>query len=219
MMDRCSSPTSRNINGIAEWIFCISVFGAFIISMYPWFAWGNNITLYLLPCYIGVYAYALIKRRFYKQPKYISVFLSLLFCYVAVKGIFSGMPIITIISRVNQLVVIYVIASQPSDVKNMVFEKITKWFAVLLLTSIIGFIAYWIGVSLPHGNIIFLDGRYDAFNYYFFVVMKGNIGLDYFRFQSIFLEPGHMNMGLALLIIANKFNVKNKYVLVVGSKF
>ena len=35
-----------------------------------------------------------------------------------------------------------------------------------------------------------------------------------FRFQSVFLEPGHMTMGLAPLLFVNKYNLKNRYVLI-----
>ena len=68
------------------------------------------------------------------------------------------------------------------------------------------------GISLPFTYVDNSDLGYTGNNYYLFVV---DHDIVYFpRFRSIFAEPGHLTMGIIPLLFANRFNLKNKFVVI-----
>lgn len=90
---------------------------------------------------------------------------------------------------------------------------ITKWLSILLIASIGVFISTLI-VNYPPPLAIFYmeDLNYDPFlNYGLFLKSTADFGIVP-RFNAFFLEPGHLSIISAFLIIANKFDFRgNKY--------
>ena len=96
-----------------------------------------------------------------------------------------------------------------SDLKVDLLRYITKGFAIVLGVSLVMYLITMLGISLPSQTIV-REGLYNKFDNYFLLVrMEGSL-----RFQSIFLEPGHMTMGLSLLLYLNRYNYRDKFVLI-----
>lgn len=97
------------------------------------------------------------------------------------------------------------------------FEWLTRWYAILLVASLIWWILWILGVSLPHSSQKFYAWDYneDGFmleNYYLF---RHTINLNIYaqvesimRFNGFFLEPGHIGTITALFLYVGRFNLK-----------
>lgn len=90
---------------------------------------------------------------------------------------------------------------------------VSKWFSVLLLLSIIAWLLHFI-LPLPHSTKIEdSDWGYSITisNYLLFreSVISG-MESEVRRFQSFFLEPGHLGTIVSFFIIANQFDFKKK---------
>jgi len=97
--------------------------------------------------------------------------------------------------------------------KKIAFIKFaTNGMAIILGISLLFYILLILGMPLSYTNIEYKNGWYPSRNYYTFITGIDLIGM--YRFKSIFMEPGHLTMGLAPLLFANKYDIKNKSVLI-----
>jgi hypothetical protein len=94
------------------------------------------------------------------------------------------------------------------DILNFITDRL----AILMSISLFFYGLHFAGVSLPYAFIESKRLGYEALNYYWFLLVP-NFD-EFFRFRSVFAEPGHLSMGLILLLYANRYNLKNKSVLV-----
>ncbi len=195
-------------------LYKLIIFILFLNSIYPWFIWNNNleyivtICSFLLTCYIFVNKNFFCDKTIQKNTKFI--FIIIIFFFISCFGLnFFG-----IANACLQMVIWLGILSLRSNYKIDILNFITKYFSIILLFSLIVFILVIYGsVSFPHNDILYSNGYYNSSNYYFFITSTDDRFIDLYRFQSIFIEPGHLILGIVPLIIANKFNIKNIYVL------
>ena len=186
-------------------VFKFTVFFLFITSMYPWFLMNApTIVLTIISAFMILLS---SPKLYYNKSKgnylfFISLSLMLLWC--AIKYNFFG-----VITTLVSIYVIYVLCTIEDKIKQDVLRYITNGTALIMLFSIPFYILNFIGVPLLHDTITFGKAT-ELENYYFFVKFAHDI-----RFQSIFLEPGHMTMGIAPLLFLNRYNYKNKAVLVI----
>lgn len=182
--------------------------------MYPWFIWHYN----AIPTYICLFTSLLalfhivvypkeLKRISKKDFIVISIgFLALLW-ESQTRNVFGTLQLFAL-----YIIVISLFTHEKDFLKDLL-NFITKWFSILLAITLFAYILYLFGIVLISPTYIqFPDGRYFSLNYFFFL-MPANVS-EYFRFRSIFMEPGHLTMGLIPLIIANRFDLKNRYVLI-----
>lgn len=178
--------------------------------MYPWITWKVWSPIIFAMSLCIVYINQLINKQDYSinHSKKIQITLLLLmilwsFTRSTIGGAIELFALF--------LVCISVICLNDSSKIN-ILNFITKWFSILLLFSLILYILHIIGINMPYSTISYYDmanaGSFD--NYYLFLWNSGQL---ISRFQSIFLEPGHLTMGLIPLIFINKCDLKNKYVL------
>lgn len=95
-----------------------------------------------------------------------------------------------------------------------IFDKISKWFAILLSVSIIVWVIH-LFIPLPHSTImeeLSFDYNPRQIDNYFFFREFGHVesGLVFARFQSVFLEPGHLGTIVVCFLFANHFNLNKK---------
>ena len=70
----------------------------------------------------------------------------------------------------------------------------------MLIPSMLFFILYLMGFSLPSQHIEF--NQYSYSNFFFFMILDGlETGIFIPRFHSVFLEPGHMGSATCLLLM------------------
>lgn len=194
----------------------VGMFLMYVTSMYPWFVWNNLFTFYscIITVFFGI-LYFVVNRRDFNQLS-IRTLPLLLIAGVAMLWQYRGFSLNGVIVNSLFIVVIFILLHLKSAIIYEILDFITKWLSIGLLISIVAYIlVYWLGINIIQPKLIaYMDGRYLSYNYYLFV-LPAEASVDYFRFKSIFMEPGHMTMGLVPLIFANKFNLKNKYVLII----
>lgn len=186
----------------------------FINSMYPWFVWNNKIQIFtlLITAIIGG-GYLFFN---YEDFKPLSLKSSIIIIVILITLIYTSVSL-SLFGTITPLLlfwVLIILIKLRYDVLYTLLQFITKYFAIILLISLICYILFLSGTNfISPTSIKFHDGRYESLNYFAFIITLGNI-YDSFRFQSIFMEPGHMCMGLIPLIMANKIDIKNKYVII-----
>lgn len=175
----------------------------FIHSMYPWFTFEYE-NVYLSLGALGITAFVGFQTKIFQRNKS-SIIVSILFLCLYLwlskySNIFGSLELI-----IQWLMLCYIV-SLKYEYKIQLIDFITKWFAILMSISLVAYILFLSGVPFP-GTIVEYQ-QYFMDNHYFFLQK------EMFRFQSVFLEPGHMTMGLAPLLFINKYNLKNRYVLI-----
>lgn len=180
--------------------------------MYPWYIWNNHIA-YLSTALGGCVSIVMLTmcnaKKEFNENLGLVIALALLAGYMCFKSNING-----ILSWICQLFIWLSLIGLDINNKRRILKFITKWFSIFLIISATFYILWLFNIfSLLPTRIQYDDGRYLSDNYYLFT--NGLIDFrisDFYRFKSIFMEPGHMTMGIVPLIILNRFNLKNIYV-------
>lgn len=108
----------------------------------------------------------------------------------------------------NFITFTYIICLPDND-KIYCLSYIRKWYAYLMIPSIITyFVVHFIPSIPPLGFLKWgTDSNYGTYLNYFFYLKSEFYGI---RFNGPFLEPGHLGMMSAFLLFTNKFNLKDK---------
>lgn len=188
-------------------VYKVIIFILFVNSMYPWLTLQINTLFVSLFGFIFTFTFSFLNKNAFKKPSMsIISLLLILYLWVAAHSTFFGL-----INQIFNFYIIKTIISLRLIYQIELFKSITKWFSILLLVSMVFFILFYIGIPLTHTSLYFPELNYTFENYYFFVYDSSEL-LP--RFRSIFGEPGHLTQGLILLLVANQFNVKNRYVFI-----
>ena len=184
--------------------------------MYPWFIWYiSDIYIVILGALISVTYSLLNKQQFgitkqYKITKK-NLFLSLLLIATIGWNIIHS-NIYGVIGQLFFLITILLLVNAKDELKADIFKFITNGMAILVGISLLFYILFIIGIPLPHTTLPVSDLGYGGPNYYAFTLTQDIT--QFYRFKSIFAEPGHLSMGLIPLLYVNRLNLKNKSVLV-----
>lgn len=195
-------------------IICIGLFLLVLISMHAWFfLWVDNISLAVIEGIMIALMFAyLSNNRNSSSKNNVYVFAAIsLFCV----GLFnrSG-SIISIVGSVLVVTIMYLLMRFPQEAKIKILQFTTKWFSLLLLVSVVAWLINFF-VPLPsYGYVYYLDNTQGgSVNYIFFTQLAFSSDI---RFKSVFLEPGHVSTVASFFVIANRFDFKNKYVLLLS---
>lgn len=193
-------------------LYIYSIYLLFISSMYPWFLWNTSINYLItfISVLVSISVFAK-KDNCNKNLNCKHKLYSLLLLYTIIYSF--RLNIFGIANCIVNLFIWYVLLMQNNETKHKILNFVTKWFAILLGISLIFYLLWLFGIFSPPCKVLsFDDNNYESTNYYFFITQIDGRLLSFVRFQSIFLEPGHLIMGIVPLIIANKFDLKNMYV-------
>lgn len=105
---------------------------------------------------------------------------------------------------------VFFLTQLPRGYQSDLLYFVTKWLAILLIPALI---IYWITlfVDLPAFGV-FVHPDYEPFtNYIFFIKTTFDYGI-FERFNAFFLEPGQLSMVCLFLVVANGFNLKNRWI-------
>lgn len=190
-------------------IYKISVFVYVINSMHPWFLLSIpqiwiSITFFFI-------TWIAFKKRYFKCSRRAGTAFCFTLMFVWVKkdgnvfGLMEGV--------LNAFLFATILGLNRERILD-ILSFITKWLAIVVLISMVFYVLFLLGVSLPHYTLALSgNSRKEALeNYYFFVHAYNLYGS--IRFNSIFLEPGYLTLGVAPLLFIHKYNVKNKYVFI-----
>lgn len=184
----------------------LGFFLLFLSSMYPWMTWRVGV---LFSIVLSLLFSVPFFPRLFKYSKKWSItlfFVLLLAIWESTRLNYFG-----IIIRLVSILPVWVLTTFDDKTHKEILDFILKWFSIILGISLVTYILVKIGIPLPSSEISYseMDG-YDVFQNYYFCITKPLS----FRFQSIFLEPGHMTMGIAPLLYLYRYNLRNKYVLI-----
>lgn len=175
--------------------------------MYPWFLW-NVEALYLNVFIAGV---VLLFRALYSNffdftaPKLPIVAIIVFFIWLS-----KSLNVFGIIGSILQCSTIILLLFLREEYKTTIIRFVTRGLAIILGVAMIPYLAFVIGFPLPYEQVTMGDNAYVLDNYYFFLTNPYNP----FRFRGPFLEPGHLTLGLAPLLYLNRYNTKDKFVLI-----
>ena len=209
--------TSNTIKGwtFYKWILLIVALN----SMSVWFFWGiQEIHQLLLPfvaliCLFIVYFIS--PKLFYERNRKVSIIICSLFLlsklWAGRMTNFFGLFDI-LISVVLVSFVVYLRKEYKKDL--LVF--LTKGVAILLGISLAGWFVNYFITPLPAFYDEFQQWGQKYINHFFFIEKDAfdwqNLIIP--RFYGVFLEPGHLGTLIAVFLLFNNYNLKNRYVLI-----
>lgn len=190
-------------------LYFFTIFFLYIVSMQPWFMWNFPYSIiYLLGAIVSFVFYSSNKNLFTweKGSRGIFTVFTIGMIWFTLRA-----PILVGVGNVFTLISFYVFLGLPRSIKHELFIYIKKRLAIILLISLTFYFIHVVGVPLPS---VYADyGLYGIDNYFFFVLTNGDLG-GFNRFRSIFGEPGFLTLGLIPLFFAGKFNLRDKYTLI-----
>ena len=151
------------------------------------------------------------KRKVIKGDNYTHI-ASVLFIIAAVYTT-RGANLAGYLSKIMTVSLAVLMMNLREDWRVELFKIISRWFAILLAISVVFWLLHYI-IPLPHSTAESESvwGYYETVkNYFFFKETSIASSMDTIqRFQSLFLEPGHLGTIVTFFLIANRFNFKDK---------
>ena len=190
--------------------FCF--FLLFINSMGCWIGWnGRKVYINIVVSFVIVFLLSSHHVRYNFNKRNIIAFLLLIISYIWSAGGLSHGVVIAILPT-------YLILFQNEKFKEDCLRKIFKWFALLMIPSIIVFaVVETVGLSSFDTLTVFpsedhIQGAWYQYrrNYLFYTPYTKDY-MAWNRFLGPFTEPGHLGTMLAFLLFVDGFNFKNKY--------
>ena len=111
----------------------------------------------------------------------------------------NAQNIVPFIISTASLCMFYCMFRIDKEIAEKSLAKICKVFAGFLIISILFFFLHFIGVNLP--NVSVERGNYSYTNFFFFLLDDRELwNILIPRFNSVFLEPGHMGTTIIMLL-------------------
>ena len=111
----------------------------------------------------------------------------------------NAQNIVPFIISTASLCMFYCMFRIDKEIAEKSLTKICKVFAGFLIISILFFFLHFIGVNLP--NVSVERGNYSYTNFFFFLLDDRELwNILIPRFNSVFLEPGHMGTTIIMLL-------------------
>ena len=182
------------------------IFILFLTSMNLWIGW-NGRSKYIYMC-VGLIALLYVCVNHVKinlDKRNVFSFIVLCIAYIYISHIGLG-------SIFEFFIPLYVIIFLENSNKVECIYYITKWFSLLLIPAIIIFVLYQTVGFPSFGTLVFNDFGNQSYEY----LHRSNFVFynytDYYgiRFNGPFLEPGHLGMIGAFLLLATGFDFKRK---------
>jgi hypothetical protein len=180
--------------------------------MYPWFVWNiPEGLIFIAGALVSTFYYLANRNHFEitKKKLYLDLLLIAAIGWCNISANLNGA-----IGQFCLLLIILLLINTKEDLKADILKFITNGMAILLGISLIFYILFLIEVPLPSTPLRDSNLGYGGLNYYGFIFITNEDIFGYYRFKSIFAEPGHLTMGLIPLLFANRLNLRNKSVLV-----
>ena len=194
---------------IIFYIFAVSVIVMMLKSMQFFYLWETDSrmlqTLALLSGLIYYFRYS--NRMHYSHTSW---GLFLVYALAALWNSFQSNTGIGILLVASPFLLFFL--TMPEDHKLRLLNIWTRLYACILLVSLVAFWISWIP-GVPNDGIVINEGAEGYVYTNYWLCIRG--AFYDIRFNSFFLEPGHTAMIAAFTIMANNFNLKDKYVLTI----
>ncbi|WP_299372344.1 hypothetical protein [uncultured Kiloniella sp.] len=197
--------------------------GAIFLSAYPYFVWGKSFLLVfcvLIALLVSAYFLLVTKNKFSLSSLLFSLTSSLIVFF------YSNLNDASLGYSIYLFVIFFCMFSLSKESVFFVFDLFKKIFAMSLIPGIV----IWVLHLLSFNVELFFLGKIlidnipnqlkveQGMGYYLF---PGSVMLDYmmawpvFRFQGMFDEPGVIGTIAALVLCSTRFELKNKYNLLI----
>ena len=211
---------SQNIWSLCKlWILVFLAFN----SMMPYLFWGKGVivcAIILLLCFVQFLQY------FYESNDKLPVYSKSILLVVLSWILFFTYRYIIRSSSIKDLIVSILVTFYPVVVLILCSDKekksflhfFTAFIAFVLFLSLVEYFGVVLGViNITPQKIYFPENTfYEYFdNYGLFIVVKDLRNFLIPRFQSVFVEPGHLGMMCSLMLYANRYNLRDKRVIII----
>lgn len=176
-----------------------------LLSTGPWFLWYDGPILMLCSVSFIFLTLLTFPRRIDFCTK-----LSLVLCFILCFYLYCFRHVNTIaaISRMVCRLMPLCCVLLFNNRESVTFVKgIINLYSCLLLISVIFYVLYLIGLPLPVSSIASPDSFYPPFNNYYAFIVPQEFALIP-RFQSVFVEPGHLGTVTAILLYLTHYDYK-----------
>lgn len=168
-----------------------------LCSMKPWFVWNSPIILYILVV-LFILTRLIFVRSINKKYCFLLILCFIVYTVVDIPHINDVKRFVEYIFR-HLICVSLVILFLSEERASLIKIFINLYAGVLLLSLIIYFIVI-LGVPVYSYEVPISDPYYSwGFRNCLFLILPMP-SLPYYRFQSIFLEPGHVGMISSLIL-------------------
>lgn len=159
----------------SEFSLLIATFIA-LYSAQPYFAWGTSAIKVLLLAVFLLIRFALLKRNTLKENMFSIYLCCVLWLYLYV---FHAPNLDDAFSSIftRFLPILFVILFVAEE-KRKFLKYITNLFAIVIAVSLIFYILWFCGISLPSVRIEHVsDSFYPKFTNYYFFIIQGDLGI------------------------------------------
>lgn len=206
-----------NNNVLKSYLSKISLFVLFVIMIYsmkPWVFWNNSIALLYVFIILFIFLrFPLLSLKLKREQLIVCFFCLIMYGVLDLFHLHRWVFFVQYLFR-HILFVVCIILFTEKEKKKLV-DLFTFLYSVIILVTMIFYIVYLFDVDLPYSIIKYEPNTgYPTFRNYTFLIVCNKI--EFFsRFQSVFLEPGHLGMVSSILLYVNKYDLKKKRNLIV----
>lgn len=177
-----------------------------LCSMKPWFVWNSGISIYIA---LSIFVMFRMFLSIYKLTFTCAIAVGLcilLYTVLDIPHIVAFKNLLEYVLRHVLFVSLLILMTLHEK------QKTIKWlinaYVTILAISIVLYVLYLLGLNIPSYPVLIDDPYYSwGFVNYLFLIVPNSL-MD-FRFQSIFLEPGHVGMISSLLLYCMKYTLKD----------
>lgn len=212
---RVSLYHSHNIWSLCKlWILVFLAFN----SMMPYLFWGKGVIICAVVLVLG---FVQFMQYFYECKNELPAYSRSILLVILSWILFFTYRYIIRPTSLKDLFVSILVTFYPvmvlilcTDIEKKRFlDFFTSFIAFVLFISLLEYFGVIFGlINITPQKIYFPESTfYEYFdNYGLFIVVKDLRNFLIPRFQSIFVEPGHLGMMCALILYANKYNLRDK---------
>lgn len=185
-----------------------------LYSMKPWFFWNRaGIVFYAL-----IVVFLLARIPFFsiklKKRQFINCCLCL-FMYTSISILDFSCFSSVIQYFFRYLFLVFAVILFTDKEKILLVNTFTKVYSIVLFVSVIFYVLYLLDINIPYTILKYESNTgYPEFKNYIFLIVPNQFELFY-RFQSIFLEPGHVGVISSLILYLNRYDLRRKSVLII----
>lgn len=179
-----------------------------------WFKYFWDIKSYLSIICAGVSIVLFnVKKSFFKTLNHkilVGIFAySILRIYITIDENINGWLICF-----SEITIVSIFLLLRDEIKENFLDFFSKKLSFILSLSILWWVIFLIVKNLPHESLMYGDENgYFYDDYYLFLKIVDQYSIEVFpRFQSLFLEPGHLGLFLPFILFIYKYNFRdNKF--------
>lgn len=183
--------------------FYLGIAIAILGAMQPWFMWPFAAYYTLMAAMCVFFAFLVdngLQAHLFKREGFMIPFVLFLLTTFFMRLVNKN-NIVGFISITFDAVVFLSLMKLNKEEMQRMMDFFIKIFAAFLVVSVLGFLLYLIGFPLPHVDSANEDLAYSYTNYFIFMIDDRWDTVLFPRFNSVFLEPGHLGTLTSLLLL------------------